>query len=321
MKGELMKIGIVGAGLVGATCAYSLVMRGIGREIVLVDADEKRSRAQANDIFHAVPFAHPLKVVPGEYSDLSGSQVVIIAAGVSQKPGEPRIALLGRNAAVFEKVIPQILLYAPDAVIVAATNPVDIMTHIAAYYAHRDGVPSTRVIGSGTTLDTARFRVLVGNHLGVDPQHVHGYVIGEHGQTEVLAWSGVRVGGMSLEEFCRDQNCSLDDKVKKDIDQKVRGAAFHIIEGKGATYYGIGSALARITDVIIHDQRSILTVCTKKTGVEGIPDITLSLPHILGGSGIIKTLAIPLCDEERDLLTASAASIRDTLSGMQMFGA
>ncbi|MBN2299156.1 MAG: L-lactate dehydrogenase [Deltaproteobacteria bacterium] len=313
-----MKIGIVGAGLVGSTCAYSLVMRGIGREIVLVDADKKRSEAQANDIFHAVPFAHPLKVVSGEYSDLSGCHVVIMAAGVSQKPGEPRIGLLGRNASVFEKVIPQILLYAPNAIIVVATNPVDIMTHIAAYYAHKAGLPSTRVIGSGTTLDTARFRTLLGTHLGVDPQHIHGYVIGEHGQTEVLAWSAVRVGGMSLDNFCRDQNCSLHDEVKLDIDEKVRNAAFHIIEGKGATYYGIGSALARIVDVIIHDQRAILTVCTKKTEVEGIPDITLSLPHILGGNGIIATLAIPLCNEERNLLTASARSIRDTLSGLKM---
>jgi len=314
-----MKIGIVGAGLVGATCAYSLVMRGIGREIVLVDADRKRSDAQANDIFHAVPFAHPLRVVSGEISDLSGCDIVVMAAGVSQKPGEPRIDLLGRNAGIFKQIIPQILHHAPGAIIVVATNPVDIMTHIAAHYARRDGVSSTRVIGSGTTLDTARFRTLVGTHLGVDPQHIHGYVIGEHGDTKVLAWSAVRVGGMSLDDFCRDQNCSINEEIKHDIDDKVRGAALHIIEGKGATYYGIGSALARIVDVIIHDQRAILTVCTQETDVEGIPDITLSLPHILGGSGIIKTLGIPLSEEEHDLLTASAESIKETLSGLQIF--
>ncbi len=311
-----MKIGIVGAGLVGATCAYSLVMRGTGREVVLVDADRKRSEAQANDIFHAVPFAHPLRVVPGEFSDLSGSHVVIMSAGVSQKPGEPRIELLGRNAAVFETIIPQILEHAPDAVIVVATNPVDIMTHIAAQYARNRGVASTRIIGSGTTLDTARFRTLLANHLGVDSQHIHGYVIGEHGDTEVLAWSAVRVGGMSLDEFCHQQDCSLNEEARADIDEKVRNAAFHIIAGKGATYYGIGSALARIVDVIIHDQRSILTVCTPKEQVEGIADITLSLPHILGGSGIISTLTIPLSDEEKQALIASAQSIRQGLEGL-----
>jgi len=157
-----MKIGIVGAGLVGATCAYTLVMRGIGREIVLIDAAKKRAQAQANDIFHAVPFAHPLRVIPGEFSDLKGSQVVIMSAGVSQKPGEPRIELLSRNSAIFADIIPRIVHYAPDAIIVVATNPVDIMTHIAAHYAQKNGVPFSRVIGSGTMLDTARLRTLLG---------------------------------------------------------------------------------------------------------------------------------------------------------------
>jgi L-lactate dehydrogenase len=313
-----MKIAIVGAGLVGSTCAYSLLMRGIGREIVLVDADKKRSQAQANDIFHAVPFAHPLRIISGEFPDIAGSQAVIMSAGVSQKPGEPRIELLGRNSAIFEQIIPEILQYAPDAIIVVATNPVDIMTHIAAHYAQNSKVDSSRVIGSGTMLDTARFRTLLGSFLGVDPQHIHGYVIGEHGDTEVLAWSAVRVGGMSLDDFCLQQNCLLDEETRNNIDEKVRKAAFQIIEGKGASYYGIGSALARIVDVIIHDQRAILTVCTPQDTVEGITDITLSLPHVLGGNGIISTLAIPLSNEETGSLTASAEAIKKTLSGLQI---
>jgi L-lactate dehydrogenase len=312
-----MRIGIVGAGLVGATCAYSLVMRGIGREVVLVDATRKRAQAQANDIFHAVPFAHPLRVIPGEFSDLAHSHVVIMSAGVSQKPGEPRNELLGRNSAIFADIIPRILHHAPDAIIVVATNPVDIMTHIAAHYAQKIGVASSRVIGSGTMLDTARFRTLLGILLGVDPQHIHGYVIGEHGDTEVLAWSAVRVGGMSLDDFCHQQNCSLNEEARNDIDERVRNAAFHIIEGKGATYYGIGSALARIVDVIIHDQRAILTVCTPQDEVEGTQDITISLPHILGGSGIISKLDIPLSDYERQALCSSTRSIKDTLEGLQ----
>ncbi len=314
-----MRIGIVGAGLVGATCAYSLVMRGIGREIVLVDASKKRAQAQANDIFHAVPFAHPLRVIPGEFSDLEGSQVVIMSAGVGQKPGEPRIELLGRNSLIFADIIPRIVHHAPDAIIVVATNPVDIMTHIAAHYARKNGVPSSRVIGSGTMLDTARLRTLLGILLGVDPQHIHGYVIGEHGDSEVLAWSAVRVGGMSLDDFCHQQDCSLNEETKDDIDEKVRNAAYHIIEGKGATYYGIGCALARLVDVIIHDQRAILTVCTPQDEVEGIENITISLPHILGGSGIISKLDIPLSDFERQELSASIGSIKTTLEGLQTF--
>jgi len=167
-------------------------------------------------------------------------------------------------------------------------------------------------------LDTARFRTLLGILLGVDPQHIHGYVIGEHGDTEVLAWSAVRVGGMSLDDFCDQQNCSLNDEARDDIDEKVRNAAYHIIEGKGATYYGIGSALARIVDVIIHDQRAVLTVCTHQAEVEGIDDITISLPHILGGNGIISKLGLPLSGYEREALRDSARSIKHTLAGLKI---
>jgi len=312
-----MKIGIVGAGLVGGTCAYSLVMRGIGREVVLVDANRKMAEAQANDIFHAVPFSHPLRVVPGEYSDLTGSHVVVVAAGVSQKPGETRIELLGRNLSIFKTITRQILEHALDTIIVVATNPVDIMTHITSCYARDFQMNSIRIIGSGTMLDTARFRTLLGNHLGVDPQHIHGYVIGEHGDTEVLAWSAVMVGGMTLEDFCCQQGCKIDKATRNDIDQKVRNAAYQIIEGKGATYYGIGSALARIIDVIIHDQRAILTVCAPQSRVEGVPDVTLSLPHILGGEGIISRLEIPLSEDEHRLLGSSAGAIRKTLDGLE----
>lgn len=181
-----MKIGIIGAGFVGSTAAYALVMRGIGRELVLVDANKARAAAEADDIAHAVPFANALEVNDGEYSDLKGARIVILAAGANQKPGETRLQLLDRNAAIFREIIPQVLDYAPDARIIVATNPVDIMTHLAAHYAHKRGVPYNRVIGSGTTLDTARFRLLLSRHVGVDTAHIHAYVIGEHGDSEVL---------------------------------------------------------------------------------------------------------------------------------------
>jgi L-lactate dehydrogenase len=312
-----MKIGVVGSGLVGSTAAYALVMQGVGREIVLVDKNEARSQAEADDILHAVPFAHPLRVTAGDYSDLQGSRVVIITAGVSQRPDETRLQLLERNAAVFQEVVHQILTYAPDAILLVATNPVDVMTHLAAHYAADLGVPSQRVIGSGTTLDTARFRTLLGSHFGVDPHHVHGYVIGEHGDSEVLTWSLVTIGGMTLEAFCRLRDMCLDEDVQQAIDRKVRRAAYHIIAGKGSTYYGIGGALARIVDVIVHDQRAILTVCTPMPEVAGVTNVTVSLPHLVGGKGILTTFPLPLSEEEAAALAASGRVIRNAIDGME----
>ena len=311
-----MKIGIAGSGLVGSTAAYALVMEGIGRHIVLVDKNEARAQAEADDILHAVPFAHPLQVSAGEYHDLAGSQVVIITAGVNQRPGESRLQLLERNAAVFREVVPQVLTYAPEAVLVVATNPVDVMTYLAVRYAAEFGVPSRRVIGSGTTLDTARFRTLLGAHFGVDPHHVHGYVVGEHGDSEVLTWSLVTVGGMPLDEFCRLRQINLDPAARQEIDQRVRRAAYSIIAGKGATYYGIGSALARIVEVILQDQRAILTVCTPARDVFGVCDATVSLPHLLGGSGILASFPLTLDQNEQALLRASAQVVCNAIASL-----
>jgi L-lactate dehydrogenase len=312
-----MKIGIVGSGLVGSTAAYALVMQGIGRRIVLVDLNKARAQAEADDIFHAVPFAYPMQVDAGDYSDLGGSRVVIITAGVSQKPGETRLQLLERNAAVFRDVVPKVLTHAPGAVLLVATNPVDVMTHLTARYAAELGVDSRRVIGSGTTLDTARFRTLLGTHFGVDPHHVHGYVVGEHGDSEVLTWSQATIGGTTLEAFCRLQDMCLEEETKADIDRRVRRAAYNIISGKGATYYGIGGALARIVNVITHDQRAILTVCTPMPEVAGVRDVTVSLPHLVGGEGILATLPLPLDEDEQLALNASARTIRDVIDALE----
>ena len=303
--------------MVGSTAAYALVMQGIGRRVVLVDLNKARAQAEADDIFHAVPFAHPMQVDAGDYGDLGGSRVVIITAGVSQKPGETRLQLLERNAAVFRDVVPKVLNHAPGAVLLVATNPVDIMTHLTARYAAELGVDSRRVIGSGTTLDTARFRTLLGTHFGVDPHHVHGYVVGEHGDSEVLTWSQATIGGTTLEAFCRLQDMCLEEETKADIDRRVRRAAYNIIAGKGATYYGIGGALARIVNVITHDQRAILTVCTPMPEVAGVRDVTVSLPHLLGGEGILATLPLPLDEDEQLALNASARTIRDVIDALE----
>jgi L-lactate dehydrogenase len=311
-----MKVGIVGSGFVGATAGYALVMQGVGREIVLVDKNVARAGAEADDIRHAVPFAHPLEVRSGEYEDLAGCQAVVICAGVAQKPGETRLQLLQRNAAVFREVVPAVLTNAPEAVLVVATNPVDVMTHLAARFA-AECAPSARVLGSGTTLDTARFRSLLGAHCGLDPHHVHAYVIGEHGDSEVLTWSLATIGGMSLESFARLRGIELTKSVRDEIDQKVRRAAYTIIAGKGATYYGIGCALARIVDVILHDQRSILTVCTPTKEVAGVRDVTVALPRLVGGDGVIETFPLPLSEHESGLLRQSALVVRQALDELR----
>jgi L-lactate dehydrogenase len=308
-----MKVGIVGSGFVGATTGYALVMSGVGREVVLVDKSAARAEAEADDIRHAVPFAHPLDVRAGGFADLAGCRAVVLCAGVNQKPGETRLDLLRRNAAVFAEVVPQVLAHAPDAVLVVATNPVDVMTHLAARHAAACEVPAARVLGSGTTLDTARFRSLLGAFCGIDPHHVHAYVVGEHGDSEVLTWSLATIGGMTLEAFARMRGIEPTGAVRREIDAKVRRAAYTIIGGKGATYYGIGSALARILDVVLHDQRAVLTVCTPAADVAGVSDVTVALPRLVGGQGVLETFPLPLSEEETARLRASAGVIRQAL--------
>lgn len=312
-----MKVGVVGCGMVGSTAAYALVMRGVGREIVLVDKNTERACAEADDIRHAVPFAHPLEVRSGNYEDLKDCRAVVLCAGVGQKPGETRLQLLKRNAAVFRDVVPAVLKNAPEAVILVASNPVDVMTHLAARFAADAGVKTGRVFGSGTTLDTARFRTLLGTHCGVDPHHVHAHVVGEHGDSEVLTWSLASVGGMPLQAFAKMRGVDYSDALRQDIDQKVRRAAYTIIGGKGATYYGIGSALARIVDAVLHDQRSILTVCAPTADVAGVKDVTVSLPRLVGGCGVLDTFPLPLNDMEQEQLRVSALVIRNALDELE----
>ena len=308
-----MKVGIVGSGFVGATAGYALVMQGVGREVVLVDKNAARAEAEADDIRHAVPFAHPLEVRAGGYESLEGCRVVVICAGVNQKPGETRLQLLQRNAQVFREVVPAVLKSAPEAVLVVATNPVDVMTHLTARYAAESGVPAGRVFGSGTTLDTARFRSLLGIHCGIDSQHIHAHVIGEHGDSEVLTWSLVTVAGMPLEIFVKLHGIDLSEPVREEIDRQVRRAAYTIITGKGATFYGIGSALARIVRVILHDERAVMTVCLPTPEVAGVSHVTLSLPRLVGGAGVLETFPLPLSEPENSGLRESAQVIRQAL--------
>lgn len=312
-----MKVGIIGAGLVGSTAAYALINQGIGREIILIDKNTDRAQAEANDLRHAVPFTHPLQIHSGDYQDLADAKIVVISAGVSQKPGESRLSLLERNAKVFQSIVPEILNTAPEAILLVATNPVDIMTHLTAEYAAEFGLPANRIIGTGTTLDTARFRSLLGQHLNIDPSHVHAYVLGEHGDSEVIPFSPVTIGNVPLAAFCDQWDICLEEEDKQAIDSQVRKAAYQIIQGKGATYYGVGSAIAKIVSVVLGNQRAILTVSGHHQQVAGVEDVTLSLPHLVSGGGILKVLNIPLTEQEAAGLANSATVIKralDTLS-------
>ncbi|WJY22762.1 L-lactate dehydrogenase [Fontisubflavum oceani] len=301
-----MKIGIVGAGMVGSAAAFAMVMRGIGSRIVLVDLDEKRAQAEAEDIAHAVPFAHPVMVEAGGYEDLAGAAVVILAAGVSQKPGETRIQLLSRNAAVFEAVVGQVMAAAPEAILLVASNPVDIMGQITQRIS---GLAPGRVIGSGTILDTARFRWLLGRHLGIAPRSVHAYVLGEHGDSEVLAWSNARVGSVELTSFAAQVGAALTADVRARIDTGVRRAAYTIIEGKGATWYGIGAGLARIVNAVIADEQAVLSVSCV-SDVLGVDQVACSLPRVVGRDGVVAELMPDLSPEETEGLRASAAMLK-----------
>lgn len=313
-----MRIGIVGTGMVGATAAYAFVMSGVGREVVLVDLNPKRSLAEAQDITHAVPFANPLRIFSGEYQDLAGCKVVIVAAGVGQKPGETRLQLLERNAAVFAQVIPAILRYASNTILVIATNPVDVMTHMAAHFASKYGLPKSRVIGSGTTLDTARFRSLVGELVGVDSYHVHGYVVGEHGDSEVVLWSQTNIGSVPLLDFCRSRGIALTQEKMDEIGLRVRKAAYTIIEGKGATYYGIGSALVKISRVILKNETSLLTICSPQEEIAGIKDVTVSMPLLFNADGVLDMLPIPMSQSEYHQLNHSAAVVRKAIESIPL---
>lgn len=310
-----MKVGIVGAGMVGSSAGYALALMGIASDLVLVDKNAALALAQAEDISHAVPFVSATTVIAGDYDALAGARVVIIAAGVSQKPGEGRLELLERNAAVFRDVVAAVLRVAPDAILLIASNPVDIMTQIAT---RLSGLPPQRVIGSGTILDTARFRSLVGRHLGISPQSVHAYVLGEHGDSEVLAWSSARAGSIALGSFADQVGKPLTEDVRRSIDDGVRNAAYKIINGKGSTYYGIGAGLARIVKAIAQDQRDVLSVSIVTAKVADIEDVALSIPRVIGAGGVIADLFPDLDDGEYQSLNRSASILKERAESVRV---
>ncbi|SPD75586.1 L-lactate dehydrogenase [uncultured Desulfobacterium sp.] len=310
-----MKVGIVGCGFVGSSGAYAMALNGTVSDLVLVDLNLKLAQAQAEDILHATPFSHPVRVVAGGFKDLDGAGIVILACGVGQRPGETRLQLLERNVEVFKNVIPQVLQFAPEALLLVVSNPVDVITQVVT---RLSGINPAKVIGSGTILDTARFRTLLGDHLGVAPVSIHGYVLGEHGDSEVLVWSSTKVGGVSIRDYTRQMGMDFTEDIKSKIDDGVRHAAYRIIEGKGTTYYGIGAGIAQIVQAIRDDEHRVLTVSSLTTGIEDFRGICLSLPRVVGLKGILTELKPDLSSEEQCFLIKSADILKEAVTSVKM---
>ena len=306
-----MKISIIGAGHVGSSAAFAIVLQRLASRIILVDVNAALAAAQAEDLSHAAPMSNPVQVHAGETAEIAGSNIVILACGVGQKPGENRLQLLERNASIFANVSRSVVQYAPDAVVLIASNPVDLMTYVVA---RAGGIPASRVIGSGTILDTARFRTLLSAHLGISPHSVHAYVLGEHGDSEVLAWSTATIGGAPLETYAGQVGVALGDDIRRRIDEGVRRAAYTIIAGKGATYYGIGAGLARIVRALRDDERAMMTVSVLDPA--SAYTIPLSLPRIVGAGGILSTFHPTLSEDEQSALERSAEALQSAAKGL-----
>jgi L-lactate dehydrogenase len=303
------KVAVVGAGAVGATAAYALMIDGIGDEILLVDVNEAKAEGEAMDLAQGAPFLGRVTIRAGKYADCAGAQLIVVTAGAAQRPGESRLELVKRNTEIFRNMMPQIARAAPDAVLLIVANPVDILTYMTLEFS---GFPPARVIGSGTVLDTARLRALISQRLHVDPRSVHAYVIGEHGDSEVVVWSRATVAGMPIHEFCDQRGTPCDAEMQAEIAHQVRRAAYEIIQRKGATFYAIGLGIRYISEAILRDQNTVLSVSTLMTGEFGVSDMCLSLPTIVSRSGVDKVLVPALNDEETAAFRRSGQVLHDT---------
>ena len=309
------KIVIVGTGFVGSTTAYTIMLGGLFSEIVIIDINHAKAEGDALDISHGVSLKKPVTVYAGDYSDCINADIVVITAGANQFPGETRLDLSHRNAVIIKDITESIMKYAPDDVILlTVTNPVDILTYVTYKIS---GLPKNQVLGSGTVLDTSRLKHLISRKTGIDARNCHTYIIGEHGDSEVAAWSITNIGGMSMHEFCEfTHRCTLCDL--EDMYQNVKNAAYEIISKKGATFYGIAVAVERIVECIAGDENSILTVSSVFDGQYGISDVALSVPTKVGGLGIEKILEVPFSKEETEGLKNSAETLKNMIKELKL---
>lgn len=310
------KVSIIGCGNVGMRYAYALMIEGLARNIVLVDIDKRRLEAEVMDLSHGAPYISPVEIVAGDYPDIINSDLIVITAGKKQKPGQSRIELAKDNVSLYRKIIPEIIKYSPKSIFLIVTNPVDTLSYATYNFS---GKPAKEVIGSGTVLDSARFRFLLAKHCKVDARNIHAYILGEHGDSEFAVWSKAMIGGVLIEDYCSicndKHNCKMKEELNK-IFLEVRDSAYRIIERKQETSYGIGLALVRITQAIINDENAILPVSSLVKGYLGIKDVYLSLPAVINKRGIREILKIELSDQEQKQLKDSAEAIRKVTKGV-----
>jgi L-lactate dehydrogenase len=313
------KVSIIGAGNVGMRYAYALTMKGLARELVIVDLDKKRLEGEVMDLCHGAPYISPIEINVGDYQDIKNSDLVVVTAGKKQKPGQSRLELIKDNAQLFKTMIPEIVKQAPAAIILVVSNPVDILSYVAYKVS---GKPANEVIGSGTVLDTARLRFLLATHCGVDARNVHGYILGEHGDSEFAAWSKAMIGGVLLKDYCptcENFKVCKREKVLADIFGEVKDSAYKIIERKGETSYGIGLALVRITRAILNDENSVLPVSSLAKGYLGAEDVYLSLPAVVNKEGVNKVLNIELSPQEEEAFRNSASTLKKIISDIGFY--
>ena len=305
------KIAVIGCGFVGAACAFSLMQSGLFSEMVLIDSDKDKAEGEAMDISHGVPFAKPIKIYAGDYDDIKDASLIVITAGANQKPGETRLDLVKKNIAIFQSIIPEIKKRNYNGILLIVANPVDILTTVALKLSD---LPENKVLGSGTVLDTARLKFELGKHLDVDARSVHAFIIGEHGDSEIAAWSSANVSGIPLNTFCEMRGHFNHEEAMKKIATDVKNSAYEIIIKKKATYYGVAMAVKRICEAIIRNEKSILSVSSIMHGEYDIEGIALSIPAIVGRNGIEKHVPIQLNDSEIRRLQHSARTLRDILA-------
>ena len=309
------KAAVIGCGFVGAASAFALMESGLFSEMVLIDANNEKAEGEALDISHGLPFAKPMQIYAGDYKDLSDAYVIVVTAGAGQKPGETRLDLVKKNVGIFKSIIPQIAAVNKDAIMLIVANPVDVLTYAAQKLS---GYPENRVFGSGTTLDTARFKYLLGQHLEVDSRSVHAFIIGEHGDSEIAAWSSANVSGIPIHEFCEMRGHFEHEKAMKEIAESVKNSAYEIIEKKGATYYGIAMSVRRICEAIVRDEKTILPISSLQHDNHGISDVAMSMPAIVGKNGVEGTVPINLNEEEEKLLKASADTLKKVIGEVEL---
>lgn len=307
---NIRKAVIIGCGFVGAASAFSLMQSGMFSELVLIDADKEKAEGEALDISHGLPFAKPMKIYAGDYDDIKKASIVIITAGANQKEGETRLDLVKKNIGIFKSILPEIKKRNYKGILLIVANPVDILTTVAIKLS---GLPENRVLGSGTVLDTARLKYELGNHLNVDSRSVHAFIIGEHGDSEIAAWSSANVSGIPLHKFCEMRGHFNHDEATERIANDVKNSAYEIISKKRATYYGIAMSVKRICEAIIRNEKSIMPISSMMHGEYGIEGISLSMPAIVGKDGVERHVPIQLNKDEIKKLQKSAKTLQDIL--------